>query len=814
MLSTSIHTHNYVQMRLIMKSYDVSVTVLALIMIATSASAVPPIENTRLRVTLSPADGLIVVDKASGETIVRHERLPDIAQLAVKATVQGTWGKGQCIATTWANGSTTSLRLFEDSPFLHIQTFVKNRDGQPLVVASLPLFHADVDLGLPPEKLRSYGTGFLKTLDEPTTSFSFTALVDPATRRGIVAGQLTHNLSSGVFTTKANGDTASIDGRFDFGRFKVEPGQSRETDTILLGCFEDARLGLEAYADAIARHYGIELKPQAVDYCTWYHAGASDEKRLAENAEFAAKHLAPFGLDVIQIDDKWQALTPSFCKPETRKRGSGPVKTFVESNDSYPNGMGATAKNIADQGLTAGIWFMPFAGGYRTSYFADKQDLFAHWPDGTPIEDPRWSGSLLDLSNPKTQAFVHERTKRIYDWGYRYFKLDGMHTGAVTHNVYVNTDWRTDGFSNSENFIGTQEAPGKSNAQTPSAALHDQGKTHIEAYRIGLDTLRAAAPDAFVLGCNVSQNMRSMGAAFDKIDAMRIGPDNGSGGRGDWKAVTKGPMHGTNLYFLNARVWHNDPDPVYVRQSNPLESARWMISWVAVTGSMLTTSEQFADLPPERLDLLRRAMPSVFRETRAGEKLVSRPVDLFKSENARIWLLTDSRRNVRRDVLGLFNWNPGEEETIECRMEQIGLAEDRSYVAFDFWANRFTEPIKGKIRETLPAGTCRVLALRQKADHPQLLGTSRHITQGIIDVLEETWSAVSRTLSGRSSVVAGDPYELRIAVPTGETWKVVGAKVDSAATIKAGDASDLGVRVLIQPVKSSEIAWSVQFEGK
>ena len=82
---------------------------------------------------------------------------------------------------------------------------------------------------------------------------------------------------------------------------------------------------------------------------------------------------------------------------------------------------------------------MPFAGTYNNPYFADRQEMFARWNDGTPIVS-RWSGTLLDMSHPKTQAFVRERVKRIADWGYRYFKLDGMHTGAVTHNVYVNTD--------------------------------------------------------------------------------------------------------------------------------------------------------------------------------------------------------------------------------------------------------------------------------------------------------------------------------------------------------------------------------------
>lgn len=93
---------------------------------------------------------------------------------------------------------------------------------------------------------------------------------------------------------------------------------------------------------------------------------------------------------------------------------------------------------------------------------------------------------------------MRDRVRRIYDWGYRYFKIDGMHTGVITYNTYVNTSYGNKDF-------------GKS-------TLHDSGMTHVEAYRKGLRILREEAPGTFILGCNVSQNMRSMGPAFGMID--------------------------------------------------------------------------------------------------------------------------------------------------------------------------------------------------------------------------------------------------------------------------------------------------------
>jgi len=768
------------------------------------------IENSRIKVAVGTDPvGFEIGDPQSGKTFVKSEGFAaSIDSLQKQDVSDAIWGDGKEIVAAWKQGGKTSFRLFGDSPFVQIRTTIAADEKAPFVTAGRELFRVAVDLGLPPEKLTSYGTGFLSSLDDPVTSFSFTALADPMSRAGVVAAQLTHDLGSSVFTTEVTDGKPTIGCRLDFGRFEVAPGKSRETDIMLVGYFDDARLGLEAYADAVAKHYKIKLKPKPSVYCTWYHARASNEEKFYQNAEFVAKNLEPFGFNVMQIDDGWQELRPSSVPAETKAegRGPGPVKSFAEANKNFPRGMAFTAERTDELGLVAGIWFMPFAGDYRSAYFADKRDLFAHWPDGTPIEDVRWSGTLLDMTNPDTEKFVFDRTKRIYDWGYRYFKLDGMHTGAVTHNVYVNTDWTSGGYKNTENFIGTQKAPGKSASTMPSAGLFDPHKTHIEAYRMGMDTVRRAAPDAFILGCNVSQNMRSMGAAFDKIDGMRIGPDNGSAGRGSWGAVVKGPHHGSNLYFLNNRVWHNDPDPVYVRASNPLESARWMVSWVAVTGSMITTSYQFAELPPERLDLVKRMVPS--------HSLKPRPVDCLENSKPEIWLLTDTRRNVRRDVIGLFNWDQNQPTTIEHTMERIGLDAEKPYVAFDFWADRFVDgPIQGTLKQTLPGGTCRILAVRPAADHPQLVSTSRHITQGVIDVLEETWNGATKTLSGKSQVVGDDPYELRIALPSAGKWRAVRCNAEGA-DIELGEPKkdEPGVRATIASKKNKTVSWTVAFE--
>lgn len=743
--------------------------------VGVSHAAIVTIEQAGL---VAAVDGqqLTLQTPANGSARFAFPRI--IESVSAEPVQDPVWGEGKGLRLTHADGWITRVRLFKQ-PFVHISFEAASPADQTLNLKRTSLLKVALDLGVPAEQLRVLGTAGLSALPAEG-SYTFTAIADPETRAGVVSAWLTHERGVGVFLPGLAEGRAEVETLLEFGQFQVQPGKSRPLDTLVLGFFDDVRLGLEAYADAVARQYAISLKPQPGVYCTWYHGGASNQEKLAANTAFAAEHLKPFGLNVMQIDDKWQSLVPKGFAYEGSIKKTGPIKVFVDTEPNYPLGMAHTAKHITAQGMIPGIWYMPFAGNFRNPYF--DHEMFAKNPDGTPFHDERWSGTCLDLSHPKARAYVAETARRIHGWGYRYFKLDGMHTGAPSKNIYVHTAYREDTF--------------------PDSLLSDPGMTHVEAYRQGLEIVRENAPDTFILGCNVSQNMVSMGPAFGLIDGMRIGPDNGGAGNGKWGSVKKGAWHGSTLYFLNGRVWHNDPDPVYVRPSNPLESARLMCSWVAITGSMLTTSYQFADLPAERLDLLKRTL--------SGVGLPGRPVDLMETDQARIWLLTDTRTGTRRDVVGLFNWDEKAPAEVNYDLGKLGLDARARYTAFDFWENRFLGAFQGALQQTLPGGTCRILAVRPVADHPQLLSTSRHITQGMVDVLEETWNGRSKILQGRSKVVAGDSYELRIALPEEGAWKVEHASVGGKAVDIQAEPGN--VRVAFLPTKTGTVDWQVVFQ--
>ncbi len=480
---------------------------------------------------------------------------------------------------------------------------------------------------------------------------------------------------------------------------------------------------------------------------------------------------------MVQIDDGWQAGIST----------NGPKRNFTTNaaQGPYPSGMASIASAIRQHGLMPGIWFMPFAGTYYDPFFKDHQDWFVKRADGAPYETD-WGGTCLDLTNPDVLAYLRDNVRRIaHDWNFGYFKMDGLWTGTATRQQYVNEGFKDDNIGD---------------------AVHkNPNKTNIEAYRDGFKIIRqAAGTNVFILGCCIPQNMRSYGPAMGMVDAMRIGPDNGSG----WDSLKCGPTFGSRHYFLNRRVWYNDPDPVYVRTNMPLNEARLICSWVAIAGQLNLSSEWLPGLPTERLDILKRTMPS--------HGLLPRPVDLFDRPLPSIWLLSDPRKDGPRDIVALYNWG-NQPETFSETLERIGLDPETEYQAFNYWENQVAGPFTNQLACTVPAHSCAILALRPVASHPQVLSTSRHVTQGVVDLAEERWNNSRDTLQGRSLVVAGEPYEIRIPLQTkGIKWKpgkVTATCPSRPETPTTALAVDNGLlRLTLNSRISGEVQWSVSFE--
>ncbi len=740
--------------------------------------AASTIESDRYSVSVEATDGTFTVAvKPGGKTILSAGKLSGSGGTAKTVDLNDKkFGKGQGIEVCYGDGNRELVALFPGLPFVTFRSTLHNAGTESVVHKHIPTVSAAIELGKPLAEIKTLGTGGLLAPDKNPGSYVFLSVVDPETRSGVVGGWLSHDRGSGVVFSPVEGDSIRIQAQIDYGCLRIKPGEDAIAETFAIGFFEDARFGLEAYADAIGKIYAVKLLPQTAGLCTWYmdrNAAACDEVNIKELNAACARELKPFGFDFMLIDDNWQDGV----------KENGPKKNFTTHapQGPYPSGMKSTAENIESFGLTPGIWFMPFAGNYKDPFFKDRQHLFVKNTNGQPYETS-WGGTCLDLTRPETQEFVRSIVHRIsHDWGYKLFKMDGFWTGSATPQMYVNDGYKKDGIGD--------------------AVFSDPDKTNIETLRDGTKLIReAAGPDVFLLGCCVVQNMRSFGGSFGLLDAMRVGPDTNDG--------SIGSLHASRVWFLHGRVWWNDPDFVSVRASLSLDRARLNAGWTAISGQLYYISDWLPNYPAERLDIVKRTIPA--------HGLPARPVDVFEQQIARIWIVTDTRQAVRRDVVAYYNWDKDRAE-ISATPERIGLPPAKEYVGFDFWANKFIPPFSGALTATLPGTSSRIMAIRPVSEFPQLLSTSRHVTQGIIDVVDEKWDAEKLRLSATSKLVANDPYELRIVVPSSEnSWRATGITVseeDAADGVKAEIKQDgPRIRAAISSPVSRDVKWQVAFE--
>jgi len=204
------------------------------------------------------------------------------------------------------------------------------------------------------------------------------------------------------------------------------------------------------------------------------------------------------------------------------------------------------------------------------------------------------------------------------------------------------------------------------------------------------------------------------------------------------------------------------------------------------------------------------------KRTMAHADALARPVDCFDRPLPATWLVTATNGGVRRDVIGLFNYATNL-MPVDYSCDRLGLAAGKEYYAFDFWADAPLPPFAEQFTSPVPARSCRVIAVRANEGHPVVVSTSRHVTQGMLDVAEEKWAAAGQTLSGVSRVIGGDAYELRIAgVGTGRVISAAVSEADRAAgvtiSVRPAVAGEAGwARVVVNAPADRAVAWAIGF---
>ena len=532
-------------------------------------------------------------------------------------------------------------------------------------------------------------------------------------------------------------------------------------------------------------------------WCSWtsYYADVTEDA-IVKNADWLAEHLKPYGFQYVQIDDGYD-------------RGPKVGHHWIEHWDTtkFPKGPQWIAGYIKSKGLRPGLWLVPnaYAGAVEAHpdwYLRDRQ--------GNIVRD--YDAPALDSSHPEVLDFLKKLFATLGGWGFEYYKFDGEH------------------------------ALPKYAPHVDLTRLHDPTVDPLETYRHRLEVIRQAiGPKTFVEGCpagtplngigyfnsyfngqDVYNNWQGMYALFSSINAnaflngvvVYVMPGEGME-LGERISVEEAKRRRPAEVVETART-REDP---MIGFGVTLAEARTLVSVVSLSGVAYPLAGVMPELPPDRLPLLQRTMPTM---PIAPMDLFSRGTDVdwdtFKHVAADDYLhyypevldLKVEAKSGTYDVVALPNWRSSPVTKTVSLTRQLGLEAGAKYVAFDFWNQALLGVVSDRMSVEIEGHDTRVVLVHPFLNRPQLVGTSRHIT-GAYSIANLSWDAASRTLQGLSEIVPGENYTLFMHLPPGGPTvptpsASVGGHPIPVRHEKKGDLLSVSYRSPESPV-----AWQVRF---
>ncbi len=311
---------------------------------------------------------------------------------------------------------------------------------------------------------------------------------------------------------------------------------------------------LARWADGYAAAAGVTaIRRAPTIWCSWYQYFTKvTEADMIENIDAVARLDLP--VDVIQLDDGYQSA-------------HGDWLTVTDRFESLQG----VADRIKASGRRAGIWLAPFLVFPESELAQQHPDWLLGGPDEPVHAGHNWDRDLfaLDTTHPDAMESITEVVATMHGWGYDFFKMDFVHAGAL---------------------------PGK----------RYEDMSPIAAYRRGMQQLRAAMGDSYLLGCG-APILPSVGL----VDAMRISPDTEpqylpEDGDMSQPSVSAAMMTGRARAFQHGRFWVNDPDCIIARPA--VERREEWADHIRRYGGLRASSDRIAGLDAWGLEVTRELL--------------------------------------------------------------------------------------------------------------------------------------------------------------------------------------------------------------
>jgi hypothetical protein len=657
---------------------------------------------------------------------------------------------------------------------------IRNRGDKPLTLDRLELLDGRLTGQVEPQRNRvltsgdnSWAGGNVGRLEKgakPIKSFYTIAAQSPVLAAGFLAGR--HNLDH--FSLSLGDDGVRLLAIGDCDKCVLPARASRSADPLFIRGAGDPLAGMEQFADLAAVENGVRLWPENfATWCSWYAGWIRQEplyqykggleKGVETNIPLVAKCLASRGAASTRVVDDSTEMA----------YGDWDNRTLA-----IANGFDRLAGMMADRKIRAGVWYPPFWVSTKTRMFREHPEMLCRDDAGEVYVEKRGVASsygnflaYLDASNPAAAGQLEATARAWRDRGFRYVMTDFLKWGAWTKKRF------------------------------------DPTLTSIEAYNRGLNAMRRGyGKDTYWLHCGAP-----LGPAMGKCDGMRIGGD--SHGAGMYSYVAAGTR-----WFYNWRVWLNDPDAIVCVRYGEGKSVQWnraWMSWMALAGNVLTYGDTLDDLPAEDMDTYLRILPPLSRP--------GRPLDIFENDPFMLWGMDGGEPDGPCTLLGVFELQgKGEGRKITVNLDEAA-ARSRNWtekpsqsparwLVWDFWRRKLTIADGAALTLELPNKSCHVLSVRPDLGRPQLVGTSGHFSQGLLEVSGVKWNARAGRLTGNVRGNGGDATTLYFHEPAGMKCTGTSVNYKELAVIHAEPGVVLSLDVPATP--DGPVPFELHFTGQ
>lgn len=354
-------------------------------------------------------------------------------------------------------------------------------------------------------------------------------------------------------------------------------------------------------------------------YTSWYNYFQDINEEIIVR-DLNGLDRAADNVSIFQVDDGYQQAVGDW---------------LITDKNKFPHDMKYIADKIHEKGYKAGIWLAPFSAQVKSDIAKQHPDwLLRHNRNGKKMLGCQgWGGAYtLDIYNPEVRKYI----KNVFDvvlndWGYDMVKLDFLYSQCIEPRC---------------------------------------GKTRGEIMCDGVDLLREACGDKWILGCGVP-----LGACMGVFDACRISCDANKDWQFDIKKISINSL--LNLLKINAeipssqnaiintvfrshldgRAFCNDPDVFFLRDINIgyNENQKLLHGKInSVCGNVLFVSDNAGDFDDEKIAYLNEFFAQKDYKIRLAQYVSQNEIKLDFTENgiekSLIFNLTTGESNVRECI--------------------------------------------------------------------------------------------------------------------------------------------------------------------